>query len=195
MKGMRRFGREDNRGPDGKYGWAGSTLHIWVNGTNSGYDWAQNVRTGTANVRGVNVNRVDYEAAMHILHALMPDIAVANRIHLHLVSRAGGPGFALTLLIPNNKPIDIDGWSMKRGGLREFVEQVMLRCKRIRHVARRGDIVPFLPPWYAWVPPRWYGRLTWPWVAHISVVKAAAEQRHELSKRLKKDCPYVKSRE
>jgi hypothetical protein len=132
-------------------------LFVYLNGSERLSDWVRNFQTRRKLRGGAWVNRVDHREALATIRELRVMIESADKVTVAGHSRGAAEaacmawelGCRAILLAP------------KRTGCRDFVGE--LDYIAYRH---RGDIVPYMPPWYAGFKCIVFGRFRWLWEAH-----------------------------
>lgn len=154
-------------------------LYIWCDGTRNLQEWRwnfQTIRKWIKEHHRVRVNVKEYAQARLILDELVM-INLDQPIWVLGYSRGGAIAQCLALMLSGpESQITVATFASKRTGNRAFLRKV-----RVINDAQRGDIVPFLPPWYARIPTYWWKPLMRPDKAHIAAAHMAALYRHELT--------------
>jgi len=140
---------------------------IFVEGSNDYPDWKRNLfclrRRGWAGIG--RVNRIDRKEARKLLRE---NRCLPNTVTLIGYSRGGAIAqIAAAALAEKGRAVDLILFASKRTGNEAFVKK--LDAPNIAEVTakrKRGDIVPFLPPWYANVKHEAIGDWQVPWKAH-----------------------------
>jgi len=140
---------------------------LFILGSNDRYDWAFNFRTRRIGMEGdkqIRVNRMDRYEATVILRSLTPEQrGKLRRIRGH--SRGGAIAQIVAYELAN-VDITLLTYGTKRTGNKVFVRRQQKTCRAV-HFRNRGDIVPWLPPWYASMRCTVGGPWQWPWKAHL----------------------------
>lgn len=142
-------------------------LYIWCSGTGTRNEWSWNFDIRTEKAFGARVNRRDYAQAFSVVDALNDALPGWSEYPVYTAgySRGGAIAAVVALMI---KARDVRLFAPKRAGI---------RLPRFVAMHSRGDLVPFLPPWYTKYDLLKAGRLTWPWKAHLDMLKTAAYWR------------------
>lgn len=160
-------------------------FYIWCAGSH-GKEWCWNMDTETGpfvdKETVISVNRRDYYQAMKVLDAVFPVLVKSGAKHVQTagISRGGAVAVMLTLILINGIDVGYEVlppvlWAPKRLGRIGRVFQAM------KH---KGDIVPYLPPWYTKYGLVVMGKLELPWVAHKQALKDAAHWRSTVGRRV-----------
>lgn len=155
----------------------GNTLRIWCDGTRNRQEWRWNIMPRRKRFDGARLNKVDYEQAYEVLRHIPVDFNNFELIVIAGLSRGGAIAHILGWMLRRHDVV-VSAFASKRAGDRELVRQVPMV-----NTAYRGDIVPWLPPWYAsptvgWLYPR-RGFVK----AHIGAAHLAARYRHLCTRR------------
>ena len=148
-------------------------LYIFCRGTSKRHDkWYRNLLVRRTRWRGYRVNRADWQEALLVLGHLW-DTSRWDSVEIMGFSRGAGPAAILALQWPDAY---LQLAAPKRLGCRGLVKHLRGRMKV---TAKRFDVIPLLPPWYAGWRCKWYDYM-WPWDAHAESARRAAWWRHEI---------------
>jgi hypothetical protein len=145
------------------------TLYVFCTGSIGRGDWIRNMRTRRVDYGGHRVNEADFSEAVAVLLEIEGKIGT-REIVIGGFSRGGAVAAILHLLLAEEygTGAQLKLWAPKRSGL-----PVIGR-------AHRGDMVPYLPPWYPRIDLLTEDEpITWPWAAHKKSAHDAARWRHE----------------
>ena len=155
------------------------TLYVWLSGTTGYSEWARNFHTRTLNRYGRRVKAELWVEAVQVSYEVRSRLDGVKDVVISGFSRGGGLAQVVALeLIDRNidAGVFVELWAPKRA-LSDVSGVPITHC-----FAYRGDIVPFLPPWYGRLPMTWLGRVDWFWKAHNKAGHDAARWRHEVTK-------------
>lgn len=152
-----------------------TSARIFISGTNHPMDWARNIRLRKVPIgpkaNCVRVNHEDYREAQWVIEYLSQRCDLQKLQKLTVAGHSRGAAIAqvvVYLIIQQFPHINRGGVLLapKRTGNRVFRKAIEPYVVAYR---RRGDIVPFLPPWpFYWNPYTVkFGEWTWKfWNAH-----------------------------
>ena len=155
------------------------TLYVWLSGTTGHSEWARNLDVRTMLVYNRRVKTELWREALDVAQEVEPMLDGVEQIVISGFSRGGGLAQVVALeLIDRNidAGVFVELWASKRA-MSNIVGVPIMNC-----TAHRGDIVPFLPLWYARLPMTWLGRFDWFWKAHNKAGHDAAKWRHDATK-------------
>ena len=155
------------------------TLYVWLSGTTGHAEWARNLDVRTMLVYNRRVKTELWREALDVALEVTPMLDGVKEILVAGFSRGGGlaPVVALELIARQiDAAITVQLWAPKRA-LSDVTGVPIAHC-----FAHRGDIVPYLPPWYGRLPVEWFGRCDWFWKAHNKAGHDAAKWRHDVTK-------------
>jgi hypothetical protein len=156
-----------------------STLYLWCSGSDGWGDLWRNLDLRAEQVfPGAWVASADIWEARTVWRAVH---GFARDRHVHIIgfSRGAAVAVALALWLPPDITYSLELYAPKRAANR----RALSKLRHIEAHAQKGDVIPFLPPWFAQVQLKWRGPLMWPWEAHKAMAKAAVKRRHEIGKR------------
>lgn len=157
----------------------GDTLIVWLGGTTGHSEWARNLRTRTVREYDRRVKAELWAEAITVgdeIESMLGGVqtvvvagfsrggGLAQVVALEAISKVLGVRVLVRLYAPKRALSDVRGVPV-------------IHCS-----AHRGDIVPYLPPWYARLGVTWMGRFDWLWKAHDKSGHDAARWRHEVSR-------------
>ena len=182
-----RLGRDaDHPAGIARYLERGDDLYIFVDGTRNNREWRLNFQTLRFRPWGdkARVSVKDFEQARAVRHAL--DDAGVTFVGRRVVIGGYSRGYAIALILAYDM-LDtpyvptVWGWAGKRAGNRAFMRALETWEVCTSNLSHRGDIVPYLPPWYAPTPTVWHSPRMLPHAAHIHAGHQAARWRHEVT--------------
>lgn len=146
------------------------TLYVFCTGSIGRGDWIRNIRTRRVDYAGHKLNEQDFIEAVEVLMKIEGEID-DRAVVIGGFSRGGAVGAILHLMLAEEHGIgaQLKLWAPKRSGI-----PVIGR-------AHRGDVVPYLPPWYPRIDLLTDDEpLSWSWVAHKKSAHDAAKWRHKV---------------
>lgn len=158
----------------------GRTLIVWLSGTIGHSEWARNFRIRTIPRYGRRVKAELWGDAITVVDEIMPMLDGVDEIIVAGFSRGGGLAQVVTLELFEHGIRLSDVVTMLFAPKRAFDRVPVF--PRLECTAYRGDVVPFLPPWYGRLPVVWLGRLSWLWTAHDKAGHDAARWRYDATK-------------
>jgi hypothetical protein len=139
---------------------------IRIHGSNDYEDWRRNLfyllRRGWAGTG--RVNRIDRKEARKLLRE---NRNLPHEVIVSGYSRGGAIAqIVASALVQKGHLVKLYLYASKRTGDSQFVNGLTRLCDRTTAKRNRGDIVPFLPPWYSNVRHTTRRKWRWPWIAH-----------------------------
>jgi hypothetical protein len=158
-----------------------NTLYLFVRGTETKQEWRWNLsQFSTVGILGgYRVNRSHYLQALDVL--MHKDI-FEHRQKIVILGHSRGFGIAtvMALILQYTcRDVHLLGVAGKRtlGIFSKRPKMIILHP----NVSVKGDIVPFLPPFYkSTTKNRWIDKLTWPWKAHIKSIPLVIKVKNNL---------------
>jgi predicted lipase len=144
-------------------------VDVWVDGSNDLVDWIYNFRTMRSIGDNERVNRMDRHEAIRVLRVLLRTYPNTQKWYINGHSRGGAIAQIVAReLARKGHRVLLRCVGSKRTGNRRFV-QALSGVVRTLSVRNRGDLVPFLPPWYARLQPEIVTYKPWsgPYKAHV----------------------------
>lgn len=165
-----RIGRDKTPAGIARYLIRGGIVYIWCDGTQSPREWRWNFTPGTVRVGDRRYNCKDWEQALAVMEALPDEVRYHDCFFLAGLSRGGAIAQCLGEMLGTRY---LTLFASKRAGRK--------LPRRVCH-AYRGDIVPYLPPWYTGFDMAWLGNWQPFWKAHEDALKLAAKWRYEIAR-------------
>lgn len=144
-------------------------VHVYIYGSNDWVDWFYNLRTMRSIGDNERVNRMDRYEAIRVLRWLLHTYQTADRWIINGHSRGGAIAQIVAReLMRKGHYTMLTCYGSKRTGNRRFVRALSDGGRPV-FVRNRGDLVPYLPPWYARLQPELINVQTWrrPVPAHL----------------------------
>ena len=160
-------------------------LYLWCSGTETREEWRWNFDVRTEKTAFGRVNRRDYAQAFAVIDALNQALPGWSEYPVYTAgySRGGAIAVIVALMVKDRWVRSAPDASFGTGvrfdpGVRLFApKRAGIRLPRFAALHSRGDLVPFLPFWYTGYDLLKFGRITWPWKAHLDALKTAAKWR------------------
>lgn len=156
-----------------------STLYVWCSGSDGWGDFWRNIDPRAEQVfpRGW-VASADIREARTVWRSVH---RLARERHVHIIgfSRGAAVAVALGLWLPPDITYSLELYAPKRAANRRAVSEL----HHVEAYAQKGDVIPYLPPWFDSVHVDWRGPWKRPWEAHRQMAKRASRRRHELGKK------------
>jgi pimeloyl-ACP methyl ester carboxylesterase len=119
-------------------------LFIYLEGSVTYSDWVRNFMVGRRRTAQGYVNRVDHREALATIREMRQPLQVVKSVQVAGHSRGAAEAYAMAQeLRAAGHCVRCVLFAPKRTGCREYQDSEYLAYRR------RGDWVPFLPPWYA----------------------------------------------
>ena len=152
-----------------------SMLYIACSGSSGWGDLARNLDPRCEQVfPGAWVAEADLDEARTVWRAVHT-YARGRTVHILGFSRGAAVAVALALWMPESIRATLELYAPKRVGNRRALSAL----RQTTATSYRGDLIPFLPPWFRQVDIEWAGKLRLPWRAHKRASKKFARRRHE----------------
>ena len=153
-----------------------SMLYIACSGSSGWGDLWRNLDPRCEQVfPGSWVSEADLDEARTVWQAVHT-YARGRTVHILGFSRGAAVAIALALWVPEKIGPTLELHAPKRVGNRRALSALRPTTAK----AYRGDLIPFLPPWFRQVDIEWTNKWAWPWKAHMKAARAFVRRRHEI---------------